>query len=185
VEVFLPTSTRGYRRKWSIFKSRTSGHGCVLGIVKQVNMSTHMAMSIGVAAWSKARTVFARSIESHWGMDVCVCSVCVFFCFYIVSSEAANRPNKRLMRTYHWISLFMSYIRVSRTVSKLAYRIWVILIANKRVKKTWQCTNCIAPSRSLTVTCSRIRRQLPIWRLSGTNKRQKRSTTCRTYISAV
>jgi hypothetical protein len=64
-------------------------------------------------------------------MDVCVCSV-FFFCFYIVSSETASRPKKkRLMRTYHWISLFMSY-----KVSKLAYRIWVILIANKRVKKS-------------------------------------------------
>jgi hypothetical protein len=31
--------------------------------------------------------------------------------FYIVSSETASRPNKRLMRTYHWISLFMSYIK--------------------------------------------------------------------------
>jgi hypothetical protein len=30
---------------------------------------------------------------------------------YIVSSETASRPNKRLMRTYHWISLFMSYIK--------------------------------------------------------------------------
>jgi hypothetical protein len=47
-----------------------------------------------------------------------------------VSNETASRPNKRLMRTYHWISLFMSY-----KVSKLAYRIWVILIANARVKK--------------------------------------------------
>jgi hypothetical protein len=64
-----------------------------------------------------------RGFESHWGMDVCVC----FSCFYIVSSETASRPNKRL----HWISLFMSYIKVS----KLAYRIWVILIANERVKK--------------------------------------------------
>jgi hypothetical protein len=38
--------------------------------------------------------------------------LCVFclrlFCVYIVSSETASRPNKRLMRTYHWISLFMS-----------------------------------------------------------------------------
>jgi hypothetical protein len=41
----------------------------------------------------------------------CLCVFCVrLFCFYIVSSEAASRPNKRLMRTYHWISLFMSYI---------------------------------------------------------------------------
>jgi hypothetical protein len=57
-----------------------------------------------------------------------------FFCFYIVSNETASRPNKRLMRTYHWISLF----NVIWTVSKLAYRIWVILIANKRViKKTY------------------------------------------------
>jgi hypothetical protein len=42
----------------------------------------------------------------------CLCVFCVrFFCFYIVSSEIASRPNKRLMRTYHWISLFMSYIK--------------------------------------------------------------------------
>jgi hypothetical protein len=36
-----------------------------------------------------------------------------------------------LVRTYHWISLF----NVIYKVSKLAYRIWVILIANKRVIK--------------------------------------------------
>jgi hypothetical protein len=60
-----------------------------------------------------------------------LCVFCVFFfCFYIDSSETASRPKKRLLRTYHWISLFMSY-----KVSKLAYRIWVILIANERVKK--------------------------------------------------
>jgi hypothetical protein len=60
-----------------------------------------------------------------------LCVYCVrFFCFYIVSSETASRPKKRLTRTYHWISLFMSY-----KVSKLAYRIWVILIANERVTK--------------------------------------------------
>jgi hypothetical protein len=41
---------------------------------------------------------------------LCVFCVC-FFCFYIVWSETASRPNKRLMRTYHWISLFMSYIK--------------------------------------------------------------------------
>jgi hypothetical protein len=35
----------------------------------------------------------------------------LFFCFYIVSGERASRPNKRLMRTYHWISLFMSHIK--------------------------------------------------------------------------
>jgi hypothetical protein len=77
-------------------------------------------------------------------MFVCVlCAFCVrFFCFYIVSSETASRPNKRLMRTYDWISLFMSY-----KVNKLAYRIWVILIANERVtKKIWkqwhENTNC-------------------------------------------
>jgi hypothetical protein len=62
----------------------------------------------------------------------CLCVLCVrFFCFYIISSETASRPNKRLMRTYYWISLFMSY-----KVSKLTYRIWVILIANERVKKS-------------------------------------------------
>jgi hypothetical protein len=41
---------------------------------------------------------------------LCVCSVWVF-CVSTVSSETASRPNKRLMRTYHWISLFMSYIK--------------------------------------------------------------------------
>jgi hypothetical protein len=42
----------------------------------------------------------------------CLCVFCVrFFCFYIVSSETASQPNKRLTRTYHWISLFMSYIQ--------------------------------------------------------------------------
>jgi hypothetical protein len=41
-----------------------------------------------------------------------LCVFCVrFFCFYIVSSETDSRPNKRLMRTYHSTSLFMSYIR--------------------------------------------------------------------------
>jgi hypothetical protein len=62
-----------------------------------------------VAARSKARTVFARSnteiVGSNptGGMDVCVCSVCVVFCVYIVSGETASRPKKSLMKTYHWI----------------------------------------------------------------------------------
>jgi hypothetical protein len=35
-----------------------------------------------------------------------VCVLCVrLFCVCIVSSETASRPNKRLMRTYHGISL--------------------------------------------------------------------------------
>jgi hypothetical protein len=42
----------------------------------------------------------------------CLCSVCVFS-LSTVSSETASRPNKRLVRTYHWISLFMSYIKSS------------------------------------------------------------------------
>jgi hypothetical protein len=63
-----------------------------------------------------------------------------FFCFYIVSSETASPPNKRLMWTYHWISLFMSYIK---KVSKLAYRISVILIANERVKKNLHYSHVI------------------------------------------
>jgi hypothetical protein len=42
----------------------------------------------------------------------CLCVFCVrFLCFYIASSETASRPNERLMRTYHWISLFISYIK--------------------------------------------------------------------------
>jgi hypothetical protein len=76
----------------------------------------------------------------------CLCVFCVrFFCVYVVSSEAANRPNKRLMRTYHWISLFMSYTKVS----KLAYRIWVILIANERVKEKFcsRYSDCLRAGR--------------------------------------
>jgi hypothetical protein len=87
---------------------------------------------------SKARTVFARSNTAIVGSNpteawMFVCVLCAFFlCLYIVSSETASRPNKkRLMRTYHWISP----LHVIWTVSKLAYRIWVILIANERVKK--------------------------------------------------
>jgi hypothetical protein len=38
------------------------------------------------------------------GMDVCV----------LVSNETANRPSKKLMRTYHWISLFVSYIKSAK-----------------------------------------------------------------------
>jgi hypothetical protein len=36
-----------------------------------------------------------RGFESHVGMDVCVCSVCVFSVF-TVSSETASRPNKKV-----------------------------------------------------------------------------------------
>jgi hypothetical protein len=62
----------------------------------------------------------------------CLCVFCVrFFCFYIVSSETTSRPKKRLMRTYHCISLFKSHIQSANE----AYRISVILIANERVKK--------------------------------------------------
>jgi hypothetical protein len=60
-----------------------------------------------------------------------LCVFCVrFFCFYIVSGETASRPKKRLMRTSLDKPLHVKY-----KVSKLAYRIWVILIANERVKK--------------------------------------------------
>jgi hypothetical protein len=49
-----------------------------------------------------------------------LCVFCVrFLCVYIVSSETASRPNKRLMGTYHWISP----LHVIYKVSKLAYRI--------------------------------------------------------------
>jgi hypothetical protein len=67
----------------------------------------------------------------------CLCVFCVrFFCFHIVSSETASRPNKRLVRTYHWISLF----NVIYKVSKLAYRTGVILIANKKNHKKFFLT---------------------------------------------
>jgi hypothetical protein len=58
-------------------------------------------------------------------MDVCV--FCVrFFCFYIVSSETASRPNKNINED---LSLDKP-LHVIYKVSKLAYRIWVILIVN-------------------------------------------------------
>jgi hypothetical protein len=63
-----------------------------------------------------------------------VCSVCVIS-VSTVSSETASRPNKRLVRTYHWISLF----NVIYKVSKLAYRIWVILIAKKKSRIIKRC----------------------------------------------
>jgi hypothetical protein len=31
----------------------------------------------------------------------------------VVSGETASRPKRRLMRTYHWISLFKSYIETA------------------------------------------------------------------------
>jgi hypothetical protein len=54
-----------------------------------------------------------------------------FFCFYIVSSETASRPNKKVNED---LSLNKP-LHVIYKVSKLAYRISVILIANERVKK--------------------------------------------------
>jgi hypothetical protein len=82
-----------------------------------------------VAERSRARNVLARSNTAIVGsnpteawMFVCVFSVST------VSNETASRPNKRSVRTYHWISLF----NVIYKVSKLAYRISVILIANKK-----------------------------------------------------
>jgi hypothetical protein len=51
-------------------------------------------------------TILSRTQATN---DFFFCSVCV--CVYIVSGETASRPKKRLMRTYHWISLFMSYIQ--------------------------------------------------------------------------
>jgi hypothetical protein len=42
----------------------------------------------------------------------------------VVSGETASRPKRRSMRTYHWISLFKSYIYIYiYNHSKLAYRI--------------------------------------------------------------
>jgi hypothetical protein len=75
-------------------------------------------MPIAVAERSRARTVFARSNTAIVGSNpteawMLVCVLCAFFfCFYRVSSDtAADLIKKRLMRTYHWISLFMSYIK--------------------------------------------------------------------------
>jgi hypothetical protein len=66
-----------------------------------------------------------------------------FFCFYIVSSETASRPNKKKFNED--LSLDKP-LQVIYKVSKLAYGIRVILIANKRVKKsvlTW-CLDTVA-----------------------------------------
>jgi hypothetical protein len=59
-----------------------------------------------------------------------VCVLCAFFLFLQSQVRQAADLIKGLMRTYHWISLFMSH-----KVSKLAYRIWVILIANRKSYK--------------------------------------------------
>jgi hypothetical protein len=65
----------------------------------------------------------------------CLCVFCVrFFCFYIVWNETASRPNKKVNED---LSLDKP-LHVTYKVSKWAYRIWVILLANKRVKKKWQ-----------------------------------------------
>jgi hypothetical protein len=32
----------------------------------------------------------------------------------VVSGETASRPKRRLMRTYHWINLFKSYIELQQ-----------------------------------------------------------------------
>jgi hypothetical protein len=50
--------------------------------------------------------VTLRSSRSQWPRGLRR-----FFLFLHSLSETASRPNKRLMRTYHWISLFMSYIQ--------------------------------------------------------------------------
>jgi hypothetical protein len=49
--------------------------------------------------------------EGNMMYHIYVIALLRLFCFYIVSGETASRPKKRLMRTYHWISLFMSYIK--------------------------------------------------------------------------
>jgi hypothetical protein len=83
-------------------------------------------------------------------MDVCVCSVCVFFFSCLPRVEAGKNTSteipasrkrrqkgnpvvpgetapadlrKRLMKTYHWISLFKVIYIYIYIVSKLAYRI--------------------------------------------------------------
>jgi hypothetical protein len=62
----------------------------------------------------------------------CLCVFCVrFLCFYIVSSETVSWPNKKVNED---LSLDKP-LHVIYKVSKLAYRIWVILIANERVTK--------------------------------------------------
>jgi hypothetical protein len=60
-------------------------------------------------------------MEVKWVLQVMLPSVCSFIVdvnchyftlhVYIVSSETASRAKKRLMRTYHWISLFMSRVK--------------------------------------------------------------------------
>jgi hypothetical protein len=51
----------------------------------------------------------------------------------IVSGETVPADlRKRIMRTYHWISLFKSYIETANYLIESK----VILIANKRVKKS-------------------------------------------------
>jgi hypothetical protein len=95
------------------------------GILNTRQHNVSESASVSVLTWGESRLQWPRGLrhelfspaphcdrgfESHIGMDVCMCSVCVSS-VSTVSSETASRPNKRLMRPYHWISLFMSYIK--------------------------------------------------------------------------
>jgi hypothetical protein len=79
--------------------------------------------------------------------------VCVrFFCFYIVSSETASRSNK-----FNEDLSLDKPLHVIYKVSKLAYRIWVILIANERVKKKLYSWSKIASVPRMTDRGVRVR----------------------------
>jgi hypothetical protein len=62
--------------------------------------------------------MFLDKLTLHIGIDVCVCSVCVFS-VSTVSSETASRPNKR----FHEDLSLDKPLHVIYKVSKLAYRI--------------------------------------------------------------
>jgi hypothetical protein len=71
-------------------------------------MCSDIAVRISTAVFDRSNTEIVGSNPTEaWMFVFCV----RFFCFYIVSGETASRPKRRLMRTYHWISLFMSYIK--------------------------------------------------------------------------
>jgi hypothetical protein len=93
-------------------------------------------MPIAVVERSKARTVFARSNTAIVGSNpteawMFVYVLCAFFLF-LHNLKWDSQPTKE--KVYEDLSLDKT-LHVIYKVSKLAYRIRVILIANERVKK--------------------------------------------------
>jgi hypothetical protein len=112
--------TKSWNPQLSVRKEK-SGHNFQMGARHQDTLAdwpsdaTKLQLQLCRSQWPRGlrHELSSPAPTLRWWVRIplrhgCLCVFCVrFFCFHIVSSEAANRPNKRLMRTYHWISLFM------------------------------------------------------------------------------